>query len=227
MARHGAVDFVTKPKMHADEVLENFGTLLHEKLVTAITGGLKLKSSAPVNVKPPIQLLPVTSDFRDIVIAIGASTGGSEALKEILIHLPSNCPPVVVIQHMPPTFTSLFAKRLDELCSVAVIESRGGELLLPGHVFIAPGGRHLSIRFNTNGLETHIDYTEPVNRHRPSVDVLFNSVAHHAGSRAIGVLLTGMGRDVLRGWVLCESQVHLLLRRTKVLRLYLECLKQQ
>jgi two-component system chemotaxis response regulator CheB len=193
---HGAVDFVTKPSVIGDEVLENFGTLLHEKIVIAITAGLKLRKREPVatSVKPQIQPR-IASNYRDVVIAIGASTGGAEALKEILLHLPSDSPPVVVAQHMPAIFTSLFAKRLDELCAVRVTESVGEEVLNPGHVFIAPGGFHLSIRRASNGLETHIDKTEPVNRHRPSVDVLFYSVALHAGSLAIGVLLTGMGRD--------------------------------
>lgn len=133
------------------------------------------------------------------LIAIGASTGGTEAIRTVIGSLPADIPAVLVTQHMPDRFTRSFAERLDRLCAVKVKEAEDGERILPGHVYIAPGHSHLSLR--RNGLSYHavVRSDPPVNRHRPSVDVLFESVAKVVGAKAIGVLLTGMGKDGAQG----------------------------
>lgn len=130
-----------------------------------------------------------------MLIAIGASTGGTEALKEVIVRLPAAVPGIVIVQHMPESFTPSFAKRLNSLGAVRVIEAQGGELIRPGHAYLAPGHAHMSVKRRGAGWVTELAQTEPVNRHRPAVDVLFNSVAREAGKNAIGVILTGMGRD--------------------------------
>ncbi len=133
------------------------------------------------------------------LIAIGASTGGTEAIKDVLAGLPEDVPGIVIVQHMPESFTASFAKRLDSLSRVEVIESRGGEHILPGHAYLAPGHSHLLVKKSGNGYVTELSRAAPVNRHRPSVDVLFESVAAHARGNAVGVILTGMGKDGARG----------------------------
>jgi two-component system chemotaxis response regulator CheB len=129
------------------------------------------------------------------IVAIGASTGGTEALREVLTGLPADCPAVLVTQHMPPGFTRSFAERLNALCRMHVKEAEHGERVLPGHAYVAPGGRHLVLARSGANYVVELDDGPPVNRHRPSVEVLFRSVARHAGRNAIGVMLTGMGRD--------------------------------
>lgn len=133
------------------------------------------------------------------IIFVGASTGGTEALKVFLSGMPADCPPVLVVQHMPETFTGSFARRLDSLCPPRVIEARGGERVQAGTVYLAPGHSHLRIRRATSAFETELLQTLAVNRHRPSVDVLFESAAELVGRQAIGVILTGMGKDGAQG----------------------------
>lgn len=132
------------------------------------------------------------------MIFIGASTGGTEAIKEVLLALPPTAPPVLVVQHMPEIFTGSFARRLDGLCQLKVKEAEDGEPVEPGCVYLAPGHSHLAIR-RAGGFHCSLSRAEPVNRHRPSVDVLFQSAALHVGPSAIGVLLTGMGKDGAKG----------------------------
>jgi len=186
----GAVDFVTKPKGKDKQETEEFGKSLCEKLREAAHAELRIGHTVS-KPSPSNKIHFKTSS----IIAIGASTGGTEAIKEILVRLPPNSPPVVIVQHMPEMFTQLFARRLNELCAIKVSEAAHGEHLKSGHAYIAPGDWHLRIVRVARHLETHIEQTEPVNRHRPSVDVLFHSVANVAEARAVGVLLTGMGRD--------------------------------
>lgn len=140
--------------------------------------------------------LSVTTEH---VVAIGTSTGGTQALEFILPQLPRTAPGVVIVQHMPPKFTTAFAQRLSKLCVVEVLEANGGERVLPGRVLIAPGGRHLVVRREGAYYVADVLDAPPVNRHRPSVDVLFRSVAKAAGRNAVGFLLTGMGDDGARG----------------------------
>jgi two-component system chemotaxis response regulator CheB len=133
------------------------------------------------------------------VIFVGASTGGTEAIKTFLEVFPENCPPTMIVQHMPETFTGTFAARLDGLCRPRVIEARGGEMLTQGNVYLAPGHSHMRVQKVGAGYATELFKTPPVNRHRPSVDVLFDSAAEVVGRHAIGVILTGMGKDGANG----------------------------
>lgn len=132
-------------------------------------------------------------------IFVGASTGGTEAIKTFLAGLPADCPPVLVVQHMPEAFTGAFAKRLDALSAPRVLEAAGGEPVVAGTVYIAPGHSHLKVRRSGGLMQTVLDPSAPVNRHRPSVDALFESAALAAGAQAVGVILTGMGKDGARG----------------------------
>lgn len=133
------------------------------------------------------------------MIAVGASTGGTEALKDFLIRLPADCPGMVVVQHMPEKFTRAFADRLDGLCTVRVQEAGDGDRVLTGHVLVAPGGFHMRLTRTGATYLVKLDTEPPVNRHRPSVDVLFNSCSEAAGPNAVGVIMTGMGDDGARG----------------------------
>jgi two-component system chemotaxis response regulator CheB len=129
------------------------------------------------------------------ILVIGASTGGTEALREVLTRLPANSPAVVIAQHMPEGFTKSFASRLDGLCQIRVKEAEQGDKILPGHAYVAPGHSHLLLSRNGTGYCCELSRADPVNRHRPSVDVLFRSAAKSAGKQAIGIILTGMGKD--------------------------------
>ena len=135
----------------------------------------------------------------DRIIAIGASTGGTEAIKEVLMGFPPDTPGVVVTQHIPKAFSGPFAKRMDQCCQMTVYEATDGQQILPGHVYIAPGDRHLLVIRDGARYVCRLDDGTPVNRHKPSVDVLFRSVAQNVGRNAIGLLLTGMGKDGARG----------------------------
>ncbi|WP_301102969.1 chemotaxis protein CheB [Propionivibrio sp.] len=144
-------------------------------------------------VLPGIAQRLVTSGSR--IVFVGASTGGTEAVKTFLQGIPADCPPIMVVQHMPGSFTASFAARLNTLCQPRVIEAQGGESLASGMVYVAPGHSHLRIKRGVSGYVTELLDTPPVNRHRPSVDVLFDSAAEIVGRNAIGVILTGMGKD--------------------------------
>jgi len=153
---------------------------------------MKLNSSVPGAL-----VRPVASNSR--VIFVGASTGGTEAVKSFLLGIPADCPPVMIVQHMPESFTASFAARLNGLCRPHVIEAQGGEALESGTVYVAPGHSHMKVRRSASGLCTELTKTPPYNRHRPSVDVLFDSAAEVVGRNAIGVILTGMGKDGAHG----------------------------
>lgn len=142
-------------------------------------------------------MLPAATSSR--IIFVGASTGGTDALKCFLQDMPANGPPILIVQHMPATFTGAFARRLDALCAARVLEAQGGEPVLAGAVYIAPGRAHLRIRRAATGFVTELFEAPPVNRHRPSVDVLFDSAAAQVGRQAVGVILTGMGKDGAQG----------------------------
>ena len=133
------------------------------------------------------------------IIFVGASTGGTEAVKTFLSGIPENCPPILIVQHMPESFTGSFAARLNGLCQPQVVEAQGGEAVAPGTVYVSPGHSHMRIRRSGVGYVTELLKTAPVNRHRPSVDVLFDSAAESVGRNAIGVILTGMGKDGAQG----------------------------
>jgi two-component system chemotaxis response regulator CheB len=133
------------------------------------------------------------------LVAIGASTGGTQAIQSVLAALPPDAPPIAIVQHMPEHFTRAFADRLNALCAIEVQEAQDGDALKPGRALIAPGNRHLLVRSAAGGFQAQVKTGPLVNRHRPSVDVFFKSVARHAGRKAIGVLLTGMGSDGAAG----------------------------
>ncbi|KGF82357.1 chemotaxis protein [Massilia sp. JS1662] len=197
----GAVDFVTKPKISIQSGMREYTELIADKIRGASRARIKPRTlqSATAGATTPLPQLrsPLTSSEK--LIIIGASTGGTEAIREFLMQMPSDCPGILIAQHMPEGFTSSFARRLDSLCKISVVESAGNERVLPGHAYIAPGHSHLLLTRSGANYMTKIEQSEPVNRHRPSVDVLFRSAAQAAGKNAVGVILTGMGKDGAQG----------------------------
>jgi len=197
----GAVDFVTKPKISIQSGMRECTELIADKIRGASRARIKPRTlqSATAGATTPLPQLrsPLTSSEK--LIIIGASTGGTEAIREFLMQMPSDCPGILIAQHMPEGFTTSFARRLDSLCKISVVESAGNERVLPGHAYIAPGHSHLLLTRSGANYMTKIEQSEPVNRHRPSVDVLFRSAAQAAGKNAVGVILTGMGKDGAQG----------------------------
>lgn len=205
----GAFDFITKPKLDIRNGLQEYAEELIEKLRGAV------KARPPKSFTPSIaaqnQIRPKnnadvvlaaerrTFSTTEKVILVGASTGGTEALKAFLTDLPADGPGILITQHMPEAFTKTFAKRLDSLCRIAVKEAESGERVLPGHAYLAPGNRHLLLKRSGANYMTELSDGPPVNRHRPSVDVLFRSAANCAGKNAIGIIMTGMGDDGAAG----------------------------
>ncbi len=197
----GAVDFVAKPRIGVSSGLNELAGDIVDKIRIAASAkvGRHVKAppadapGAPPRTSAPTAPLPRLSTEK--VICIGASTGGTEAIREVLVPMPADAPAIVITQHMPPGFTTSFAARLNTLCRIHVAEARHGERILPGHAYIAPGGHHLRVERSGSNYVAVIDDTEPVNRHRPSVEVLFRSAARVIGPNAIGVMLTGMGAD--------------------------------
>ncbi|NHB97059.1 protein-glutamate methylesterase/protein-glutamine glutaminase [Photorhabdus stackebrandtii] len=188
----GAVDFVTKPQLGIREGMLAYSELIAEKVRTAVQAKLSVQTTTPVN-SAPLSFKPLLSSEK--LIAVGASTGGTEAIKNLLQPLPVTSPALLITQHMPPGFTRSFAERLNKLSQITVKEAENGERILPGHAYIAPGDRHMELCRNGADYQVLITDAPAVNRHRPSVDVLFRSVAKFAGRNAVGVLLTGMGSD--------------------------------
>ena len=206
----GAVDFVSKPKVDLARTLDDCSIEITSKVKAAAMASvdtlLHHASNPDVHHRLPdtvVELEPasVGSKFRttDKVIAIGASTGGTEAIKEVLIRLRPDCPGVVITQHIPPVFSRSFAERMNQISHLAVSEAEDGQQIRPGHAFIAPGDRHLLVARDGARYRCQLDDGPPVNRHRPAVDVLFDSVAENVAHNAVGVLLTGMGRDGAKG----------------------------
>lgn len=197
----GAVDFVTKPKMSITEGMLEYTDLITDKIRAASQAKVASMSRRPASeagVSEPAKLRnPLISSEK--LLIIGASTGGTEAIKSFLLKMPSDCPGILITQHMPAGFTKSFANRLDSLCQISVKEAQGGERVLPGHAFIAPGDKHLLLARSGANYVTELSDAPPVNRHKPSVDVLFDSVANLAGKNAVGVILTGMGKDGAAG----------------------------
>ncbi|MBR9728066.1 chemotaxis response regulator protein-glutamate methylesterase [Shewanella intestini] len=192
----GAVDFIAKPKNNHPAGL----ALFQDYLIHKVRGAACAKFAKPNLQIPMTPHQPALSKLRSRLIAIGASTGGIEAIQHILQNMPLNCPPIVITQHIPPVFSSSFAKRLNLQCSIKVIEAKGAEKLTPGHAYIAPGDQHLTIDVNSNGeIYTKLVDSDPVNLHKPSVDMLFNSVAQQLPKTTIGIILTGMGQDGSEG----------------------------
>lgn len=193
----GAVDFVAKPHVTDRSQLEEF-------IRTELPDKIKIAAVAKVETKkiiPPVQLKPtITVNNKNKVVAIGASTGGPEALESVLREFGPDMPGVVIVQHMPARFTEMFASRLDKECSVNVKEAKTGDVVTPGQVLLAPGGdTHMQLVKVNGSYQVVCKAGEKVNGHRPSVDVLFESVAAVAGKNALGIILTGMGGDGAKG----------------------------
>ena len=212
----GAVDFVAKPRLDIQKSMAEYAREITDKIRIAARAKLRvarMHSAGPGAVARDADhaLLPATgADTRppmpaarllstEKLILIGASTGGTEAIREVLMGLPSDSPGILITQHMPAGFTKSFAERLNKCCDLAVKEAEDGERVLPGHAYIAPGSHHLLLRKSGANYLTVLSDGPPVNRHRPSVDVLLRSVANIAGANAIGIILTGMGKDGTQG----------------------------
>lgn len=192
----GAVDFVTKPQLGIREGMLAYSEMIADKVRAAAKARLPARGS--LTVKPAtLSHTPLLSSEK--LIAIGASTGGTEAIRHVLQPLPSSSPALLITQHMPPGFTRSFAERLNKLCQITVKEAEEGERVLPGHAYIAPGDMHLELARSGANYIVRLHQGPAVNRHRPSVDVLFDSVARYAGRNAVGVILTGMGNDGAAG----------------------------
>ena len=236
----GAIDFVAKPKIGVADGLRQLAEDITDKVRTAALahvrrlppaavaptggspgasiGGAATPGAQTAGAHPPRQAAPVAALGRlstEKIIFIGASTGGTEATKEVLMNLPADCPAVVITQHMPPGFTKSYAARLDSLCRIRVKEAVDGDRILPGHAYIAPGGFHLSVERSGANYIARVRDGEPVNRHKPSVEVLFDSAARVVGQNALGVMLTGMGADGARAmktmrdagsWNVCQDE---------------------
>jgi len=198
----GATDFVTKPKMSIADGMREYTDLIADKIRAASQAKMTSLPSAAIkgvaqSTAPAALRNPLISSEK--LIIVGASTGGTEAIKAFLLGMPSDCPGILITQHMPAGFTKSFASRLDGLCQISVQEAAGGERVLPGHAYIAPGDKHLLLARSGANYVTQLSDAEPVSRHKPSVDVLFESAAVSAGKNAIGVILTGMGKDGAAG----------------------------
>lgn len=205
----GAIDFIAKPKLDIKQGLKDYADDVIDKVKAAAQVSArvlehrvgpnepppKLSVDAVLQKSMPGSYLKTT----DKIIAIGASTGGTEAIKEVLMALPADAPGIVITQHIPAAFSAPFARRMNGISAMTVREAEDGDRILPGHVYIAPGNSHLLVERSGASYICRLNDGPPVNRHKPSVDVLFRSVAQHIGPNAVGIILTGMGDDGARG----------------------------
>jgi two-component system chemotaxis response regulator CheB len=196
----GAVDFVSKPKLDLASTLNDYAAEIVAKIKMAAKSRVRPRADEPP-APPAAGPAPTKGHFRttDRIIAIGASTGGTEAIKEVLMQLPADCPGIVISQHIPQAFSGPFARRMNSLSPMSVDEARDGQQIVPGHVYIAPGNHHLLVERDGARYICRLSQAPAVNRHRPSVDVMFRSVASNVGRNAMGVILTGMGSDGAQG----------------------------
>lgn len=198
----GATDFVTKPKSGISDGMREYTELITDKIRIASKARVSslqrtAKQDQQSSATPGLLKNPLISSEK--LLIIGASTGGTEAIKSFLLQMPSDCPGILITQHMPAGFTKSFANRLDSLCKISVSEAVDGTRVLPGHAYIAPGDKHLLLARSGANYITKLSDADPVSRHKPSVDVLFDSAAEAAGKNAIGVIMTGMGKDGAAG----------------------------
>ncbi|MEQ1532398.1 MAG: chemotaxis response regulator protein-glutamate methylesterase [Sideroxydans sp.] len=190
----GAVDFLAKPKLGVAQGMQDYADDIAEKIRVAARAKFKVYGA----IKSAAQNLPALGgrlSSTEKLIIVGASTGGTEALKEFLLPMPADAPAILIAQHMPEAFTKSFAARLDGLCKITVTEGENKERILPGHAYIAPGHSHMLVKRSGSNYVIELSQAAPVNHHRPSVEVLFRSAAQCVGANAIGVMLTGMGKD--------------------------------
>jgi two-component system chemotaxis response regulator CheB len=196
----GAVDFVAKPKLGVADGMRQLAEDITDKIRTAARAHIRRAPASPNQAvvtagAPSATVATLGRLSTEKLIFIGASTGGTEATKEVLLGLPADAPAVLITQHMPAGFTTSYAKRLDGLARIRVAEAVDGERLLPGHAYLAPGGLHLSVERSGANYIARVRDGDPVNRHKPSVQVLFESAARVVGPNAFGIMLTGMGAD--------------------------------
>lgn len=203
----GAIDYVTKPTALGADDLSRFRREIAEKIRFAANLKAWVARRPAQLVKIPKRPHAIRPDFKHAqqLIFIGASTGGIDAIKQILVQMPADTPPIVIVQHLPEIFTAAFAKRMDSLCEISVKEAEHKDLLRPGWAYVAPGHSHLSLVRSAGNFVLHLNQEPPLNRHRPSVDYLFLSAAKVAGPNSIGVLLTGMGRDGAEGLLAMQT----------------------
>jgi two-component system chemotaxis response regulator CheB len=213
----GAVDFVAKPRLGIADGLQRLADDIADKIRAAALARVRRAAPVAAAVVAPLAAAPRTTRplAAGRLVFIGASTGGTEAIKDVLLGLPADAPPVLITQHMPAGFTRSYAARLDAMVRMHVKEADDGERILPGHGYVAPGGRHLSVERAGADFVASVRDGEPVNRHKPSVEVLFASAARVVGANAIGVMLTGMGNDgaaAMRAmrdagaWTICQDE---------------------
>lgn len=201
----GAVDYVAKPQINVSQELQEYAWEIQSKVRMAAKARVaKSPRKKPVSPKHSADAViakgrPTHLKTSERLIVIGASTGGTEAIRVLLEQLPPDSPAVLIAQHIPSAFSAAFAKRMDTSCALTVCEAQDGQRVIPGHVYIAPGDRHLTLKRDGARYTCKLDDGPLVNRHRPSVDVLFRSVANQAGSNAVAALLTGMGDDGAQG----------------------------
>ena len=215
----GAVDFVAKPRVDISRSLQDYAREICDKIRTAARARVSALERRPPPAIPKHDAdavllqnaFPRRLRTSDCVIAIGASTGGTEAIKQVLCSLPADAPGVLIAQHIPAAFSGPFAERLNRYAEISICEARDGQQVLPGHAYIAPGNQHLLLERSGARYVCRLHHGPPVNRHRPSVDVLFRSVAMHAGANAVGVILTGMGDDGAKGLLeMCQAGAYTL-----------------
>ena len=197
----GAVDFIPKPKVNVAQEMSKYAEDLHRK-IRAAAGSMprplpdpQIQAQSHVRVATPEKV----SFAYNALIAIGASTGGTEAIKEVITRFPAHFPPVVIAQHIPPIFSSSYAMRMDKACQMKVFEAEHDQKIKTGCIYIAPGNDHLTVKKVGREMFCQLSRSAPVNRHRPSVELLFNSVAEQIHKNAIGIILTGMGSDGAQG----------------------------
>ena len=208
----GAIDYISKPKADFEHSINDYAKDIVEKVITASKVNVsklekRIKSVEKMKVTPKLTADAVIKggssksflNTTDKIIAIGASTGGTEAVKEVLMALPADVLGIVIAQHIPASFSTSFARRLDEYSNLRVREAKEGDQILPGHAYLAPGDKHLIVKRTGAKYICHLNDGPDVNRHKPSVDVLFRSVAQSAGPNAMGIMLTGMGADGAQG----------------------------
>ena len=204
----GAVDYVAKPQ--DGKALSKYAEEIVSKVKTAAMANVKNRTSRQVPPTPKVeknappvptqsQIISTSNIRSNFVVAIGASTGGTEAIREVLLDVPKECPPIVVVQHIPGAFSLSFAERLNRQCEPNVIQVTNGEVIQPGNVYLAPGDDHMYLLRHGSNVSCHLNKKPPVNRHRPSVEVLFDSVAEVIGKNCLAIMLTGMGADGCEG----------------------------
>lgn len=197
----GAIDFIHKPKVNVAQEMSKYADDLYTKVITASRSVPRPLPEPEIQAQSHVRVAsPETIKFNhNALIAIGASTGGTEAIKEVITRFPEQFPPVVIAQHIPPIFSSSYAMRMDKACRMKVFEAEHDQKIERGCIYIAPGNDHLTVKKVGREMFCQLSRSAPVNRHRPSVELLFNSVAEQIGKNAVGIILTGMGSDGAEG----------------------------